>query len=82
MDRTRRRPLRYRGVHVPRLPIAVVLSAIALYLDAGIPLVAFRAQRHFSAMAWSIIVCLAIAASWAALHLWHELTTDRRKPTN
>jgi hypothetical protein len=59
--------------------IAVVSSAIALYFDVGIPLVALRAQRHFSAPAWVIITCIAIAATWTAVRSWRGIIASRRK---
>jgi hypothetical protein len=86
MGRTgERRPLRYRGMRGRpfkrgSLLIAIVSSAIALYLDAGIPLVALRAQRHFSAAAWIGIGCIAIAATWTAVRSWRKVAANRRDP--
>jgi hypothetical protein len=62
-----------------RLLTAVVSSAISLYLVVGIPLVALRAQRHFSAPAWVIIASLAIGAPWTAVRSWRGLIMSRRK---
>jgi hypothetical protein len=53
--------------------IAVVASGVALFLDAGIPLVALRAGRHFSAAAWIVVACIAIAATWTAMRSWHTI---------
>jgi hypothetical protein len=63
-----------------RVLIAVVSSAIALYLDVGIPLVALRAQRHFSAPAWVIIACIAIGATWIAVRSWRGIVASHRRP--
>jgi hypothetical protein len=54
------------------LIIAAVSSAVALYFDVGIPLVALRAQRHFSAPAWVIVACIAVGATWIAVRSWRR----------
>jgi hypothetical protein len=60
-----------------------VFTAVALYLDAGIPLVAVRAQRHFSAAVWVLMSCVALAASYIAVKSWREIAARRRNvPTS
>jgi hypothetical protein len=58
--------------------IAAVSSAIALYLAVGIPIVALGAQRHFSAAAWIVTVCIAVGSSWVAVRPWRQVAARRR----
>jgi hypothetical protein len=64
------------------LIIAAVSSAVALYFDVGIPLVALRAQRHFSAPAWVIVACIAVGATWIAVRSWRGIIPPESKLTH
>jgi len=59
------------------LLVAVLSSAVAIYLDAGAVLVAVRAERHFSAAAWVGFGCIAIVVSWTAVRAWHRVARRR-----
>jgi hypothetical protein len=61
-----------------KLVVALASSAVALYLDVGIPLVALRAQRHFSAGAWVGVGCIAVLASVVAVQSWRGIASRRR----
>jgi hypothetical protein len=59
------------------LLVAVLSSAVAIYLDAGAVLVAVRAERHFSAAAWVGFGCIAIVASWTTVRAWRRVARRR-----
>ena len=55
------------------LLVALVSSALAIYMSVGAVLVAVRAQRHFSAGAWVIWVGIALATVWLAVRSWRKV---------
>jgi hypothetical protein len=74
---TPREPGCHRGLSVRPLLMAVLASALAIYMTIGGVLVAIRAQRHFSPGAWALWVCVAIAAVWIAVRSWRKVRVTR-----
>jgi uncharacterized membrane protein len=63
---------------VPLLVAAVLSTVLALYFGIGGVLVALRAQRHFSAAAWIMVILITVAAAVVAARSWRAVRRIRR----